>query len=119
MAGVDLFQIPVHVSGFVPEMVQPRPSKRLGDCPARGGGKRTDFGRHFRADTFTRGAGGPTPRPTPGVFMVNGEIHVHPKTWEALVEAEQKSLARMYKPTLSPELAAQLEDLVKGDDREP
>jgi hypothetical protein len=115
MAGVDLYQLPVHVSEFVPELVQPPPSKRLRDCPTRGGGRRTDFGRHFRADTFMRGMGQPAPRPTPGVFMVNGEIHVHPKTWEALVDAEKKSLARMYKPTLSPELSAQLRDLVKDD----
>jgi hypothetical protein len=91
--------MPVYVSELVPEWLRPTPSKAVGELPARRGGKRTDFGRHFRADSFTRGLAGPAPVSTLGYFIVNGELHVHPRTWAKMVAGlKLKISARMPAP---------------------
>lgn len=79
--------VEIHIDPFVPELVQPPPCKRLRDRPSRRGGKRTDFGRHFRADAFARGSAAPAPQPRPGYFMIGGVCHMHPKVFAMLKEA--------------------------------
>lgn len=71
--------VSMHVSEIVPETTPPPYCETVGEASC---GKRTDFGRHFRSDTFVRGTGIPAPVPTPCYFMIRGECHMHPKTFE-------------------------------------
>lgn len=51
------------------------PYKMVRDRPARSGGKRTDFGRHFRLGVFVRGCG------------------LVPAWWRAKVQAQRAGVA--------------------------
>jgi|SRR6185437_865580 len=77
----------VYVSELVPELVSPPPDqmKSVRESRARRGGPRTDFGRYFCAGAWERGRSKPQPVPNPGYFILNGEMHVHPKTWAKIV----------------------------------
>lgn len=79
--------VEIMVSDLVPELVSPPPCRKVAERPARRGGKRTDFGRHFRADAFARGSARPAPRPRPGYFMIGGICHMHPKVFAMFEEA--------------------------------
>ena len=79
--------IEIRSSPFVPETSPPPPCKKVGEFQARRGGRRTDFGRHFRSDAYSRGAAAPAPLPTPCYYMIDGVCHMHPKMFERLKAA--------------------------------
>lgn len=82
--------VEIRVSELVPELIDPPRCKKAGEIPARGGGKRTDFGRHFRSDAFARGSAAPAPQPRPGYIMIGGVCHMHPKVFAMMQEAFKK-----------------------------
>ncbi len=83
--------VEIRVSQFVPEMVQPPPCKTIGEVSR---GRRTDFGRHFRVDSFTRGSAAPALVPTLGYFMLDGVCHMHPNVYALFLEAIKKPFKR-------------------------